>query len=49
MKRFFYIITILFIFIMLTITSIYIVAYFTPIPIINGANKYEFFDSNNQK
>ena len=49
MKRFFYIITILFIFFMLVLTSVYTVAYFTPIPIINGANKYEFLDSNNQK
>ena len=29
---------------MVVITSIYIVASFSPIPIINGANKYEFLD-----
>ena len=34
---------------MTILTSIYIVASFTPIPIINGANKYEFYDSNNNK
>lgn len=44
MKRLFYIITGIFIFLMLAITSIYIVASFSPIPIINGANKYEFLD-----
>ena len=44
MKRLFYIITGIFIFLMVTITSIYIVASFSPIPIINGANKYEFLD-----
>lgn len=32
----------------ITITSIYIVSKFTPLPIINGANKYEFLDNNNQ-
>ena len=31
-------------FLMLAVTSIYIVASFSPIPIINGANKYEFLD-----
>ena len=44
MKRLFYIITGIFIFLMGTITSIYILASFSPIPIINGANKYEFLD-----
>ena len=44
MKRLFYIITGIFIFLMLAVTSIYIVASFSPIPIINGANKYEFLD-----
>lgn len=44
MKRLFYIITGIFIFLMVAITSIYIVASFSPIPIINGANKYEFLD-----
>ena len=44
MKRLFYIITGIFIFLMLAITSIYIAASFSPIPIINGANKYEFLD-----
>ena len=44
MKRLFYIITGIFIFLMLAVTSIYIVESFSPIPIINGANKYEFLD-----
>lgn len=47
MKRLFYIVIFTFIFFMTILTSIYIVAALTPIPIINGANKYEFFDNNN--
>lgn len=34
------------IFIMIIFVSVYIVAYFTPILIINGANKYELYDSS---
>lgn len=46
MKRFFYIIITIFMTITITISSIYFIASFTPIPIINGANKYEFLDIN---
>jgi len=34
------------IFIMIIFVSVYIVAYFTPILIINGANKYELYDAS---
>lgn len=49
MKRIFYIMFFTFIFLLMVLTSIYIFASFSPILIINGANKYEFYDNNNNK
>ncbi len=49
MKRLFYIGFFIFILFMFILTSIYILASFSPILIINGANKYEFYDSNNNR
>lgn len=49
MKRFLFIITFTFVTFMVILTSLYTVAYFTPIPIINKANKYEFYDCLNNK